>query len=158
MDAARNQIIGSSAGLIPFIEKNYVYRSLMGSNQQRQAVPLIQPQARLSVLAWKQLPLATPVRSSWLKAMVKSSKPAADEVVVKYKEGSVTYEPQHFVRSNEGTSINQKVVVNTGDKVKTGDVLIEGMSIDGWRTSTRQRPARGLHAMGRLQLRRCHHH
>ena len=43
MDAARNQIIGSSAGLIPFIEKNYVYRSLMGSNQQRQAVPLIQP-------------------------------------------------------------------------------------------------------------------
>ncbi|HZM64376.1 MAG TPA: DNA-directed RNA polymerase subunit beta, partial [Candidatus Saccharimonadales bacterium] len=40
MDAARNQIIGSSAGLIPFIEKNYVYRSLMGSNQQRQAVPL----------------------------------------------------------------------------------------------------------------------
>src|SRR5208282_3487848 len=38
MDAARNQIIGSSAGLIPFIEKNYVYRSLMGSNQQRQAV------------------------------------------------------------------------------------------------------------------------
>ena len=43
MDAARNQIIGSVAGLIPFIEKNYVYRSLMGSNQQRQAVPLIQP-------------------------------------------------------------------------------------------------------------------
>src|SRR4051812_29106804 len=43
LDAARNQIIGSSAGLIPFIEKNYVYRSLMGSNQQRQAVPLINP-------------------------------------------------------------------------------------------------------------------
>ncbi len=43
IDAARNQIIGSIAGLIPFIEKNYVYRSLMGSNQQRQAVPLIQP-------------------------------------------------------------------------------------------------------------------
>src|SRR5690606_20748055 len=39
------------------------------------------------------------------------------------------YEPQHFVRSNEGTSINQKVVVSTGDKVKKGDVLIEGMSI-----------------------------
>ncbi len=45
IDASRNQIIGSSAGLIPFIEKNYVYRSLMGSNQQRQAVPLIQPQS-----------------------------------------------------------------------------------------------------------------
>jgi DNA-directed RNA polymerase subunit beta len=43
MDDSRRQIIGSSAALIPFIEKNYVYRSLMGSNQQRQAVPLIQP-------------------------------------------------------------------------------------------------------------------
>jgi DNA-directed RNA polymerase subunit beta len=41
----------------------------------------------------------------------------------------VAYEPQHFIRSNEGTSINQKVVVSTGDKVKKGDVLIEGMSI-----------------------------
>ena len=57
------------------------------------------------------------------------TKATAEEVVVKYKEGSVTYEPQHFIRSNEGTSINQKVVVNTGDKVKDGDVLIEGMSI-----------------------------
>ncbi|MEO6760998.1 MAG: DNA-directed RNA polymerase subunit beta, partial [Candidatus Saccharimonadales bacterium] len=45
MDAARNQIIGTTAGLIPFIEKNYVYRALMGSNQQRQAVPLIAPQS-----------------------------------------------------------------------------------------------------------------
>ena len=45
VDAAQNQIIGSSAGLIPFIEKNYVYRALMGSNQQRQAVPLIAPQS-----------------------------------------------------------------------------------------------------------------
>jgi DNA-directed RNA polymerase subunit beta len=52
-------------------------------------------------------------------------------VTVKYKEGTVKYEPQHFVRSNEGTSINQKVVVNTGDKVKKGDILVEGMSIQG---------------------------
>ncbi len=60
---------------------------------------------------------------------MKSFKATAEEVVVKYKDGNVTYEPQRFVRSNEGTSINQKVVVNTGDKVKAGDVLIEGMSI-----------------------------
>jgi DNA-directed RNA polymerase subunit beta len=43
IDAALMQVVGTSAGLIPFIEKNYVYRSLMGANQQRQAVPLIQP-------------------------------------------------------------------------------------------------------------------
>ena len=45
MDASRKQIIGTSAGLIPFIEKNYVYEVLMGSNQQRQAVPLVQPKS-----------------------------------------------------------------------------------------------------------------
>jgi DNA-directed RNA polymerase subunit beta len=45
MDAARKQIVGSSAALVPFIEKNYVLRSLIGSNQQRQAVPLISPEA-----------------------------------------------------------------------------------------------------------------
>jgi DNA-directed RNA polymerase subunit beta len=50
---------------------------------------------------------------------------------VKYKEGNVTYEPQHFIRSNEGTSINQAVAVSTGDKVKAGDTLIEGMSVEG---------------------------
>ena len=55
----------------------------------------------------------------------------AQEVLVKYKEGTVTYEPQHFIRSNEGTSINQRVIVETGDKVKEGDILIEGMSIQG---------------------------
>ncbi len=131
IDAARNQIIGSSAGLIPFIEKNYVYRSLMGSNQQRQAVPLINP--------------ASPIVGTGLEAdaarntgqLVLAEGPGevtaanANEVVVKYKQGSVTYEPQRFSRSNEGTSINQKVVVSTGDKVKAGDVLIEGMSIAG---------------------------
>jgi DNA-directed RNA polymerase subunit beta len=54
---------------------------------------------------------------------------SGQEVTVKYADRSVTYEPQHFIRSNEGTSINQKVVVRTGDKVAEGDVLIEGMSI-----------------------------
>jgi DNA-directed RNA polymerase subunit beta len=129
LDASRNQIIGSSAGLIPFIEKNYVYRSLMGSNQQRQAVPLIQPASPivgtgLEVDAARntgQVILAT--------GPGEVTKATAQEVVVKYKNGSEKYEPQRFIRSNEGTSVNQKVVVNTGDKVKAGDVLIEGMSI-----------------------------
>ncbi len=132
MDASKRQIIGSSAGLIPFIEKNYVYRSLMGSNQQRQAVPLVQP--------------ARPIVGTGLEGYVASNtgqlvqaqedgevvSATAAEVVVKYKTlGKVAYQPQHFVRSNEGSCINQKVVVNGGDKVKTGDTLIEGMSIEG---------------------------
>jgi len=129
MDASQNQIIGSSAGLIPFIEKNYVYRSLMGSNQQRQAVPLIQAQSPI-VGTGLEAPAA---RNTGQVIMARADgeivKATADEVVVKYKDGTETYEPQHFVRSNEGTSINQKVVVSTGQKVKEGDVLVEGMSI-----------------------------
>lgn len=131
LDASRKQIIGSSAGLIPFIEKNYVYRSLMGSNQQRQAVPLIKPVSPL-VGTGLEAPAA---RNTGQIVMAEGSgevfKATADEVVVKYKDRQATYHPQHFVRSNEGTCINQKVVVSTGDKVKAGQPLIEGMSIEG---------------------------
>ncbi len=129
MDAAMNQVIGSSAGLIPFIEKNLVARSLMGSNQQRQAVPLIVPKS--------------PIVGTGLEAEVASNSgqlvvaedagtvltATSKEVVVEYKGGKKTYTPLRFIRSNEGTSINQKVRVNSGDKVKKGDVLIEGMSV-----------------------------
>lgn len=131
MDAAQNQIIGSSAGLIPFIEKNYVYRSLMGSNQQRQAVPLVQPSSPIVGTGLE----ATAARNTGQVILAEGDgevvKATGEDVIVAYKEGNVTYVPQHFIRSNEGTSINQKVVVSTGDKVTEGDVLIEGMSIQG---------------------------
>jgi DNA-directed RNA polymerase subunit beta len=131
MDASRKQIIGSSAGLIPFVEKNYVYRSLMGSNQQRQAVPLVQPQAPVVGTGTE----ATAARNTGQLIVAEAEgeviKATGEEVIVKYQEGNVSYRPQHFVRSNEGTSINQKVVVATGQKVKEGDPLVEGMSIQG---------------------------
>lgn len=131
IDASRNQIIGSSAGLIPFIEKNYVYRSLMGSNQQRQAVPLIQPQSPLVGTGLETSAARNTGQVVLAEFDGEVTKASAQAVVVKYKDGTNTYEPQRFVRSNEGTSVNQKVVVHTGDKVKKGDVLIEGMSIQG---------------------------
>jgi len=131
MDAAQNQIIGSSAGLIPFIEKNYVYRSLMGSNQQRQAVPLVQPRSPIVGTGLE----AAAARNTGQIILAEDDgevlKATGAEVVVQYKDGKVTYNPEHFIRSNEGSSINQKVVVGTGDKVKKGDVLVEGMSING---------------------------
>ena len=129
VDASLNQIIGSSAGLIPFIEKNYVYRSLMGSNQQRQAVPLIQPKAPIVGTGLEVAAARNTGQMLLAEGDGEVVAASGDKVSVKYKEGVVDYEPQHFVRSNEGTSINQKVVVNTGDKVKKDDVLIEGMSI-----------------------------
>ena len=130
IDASRNQIIGSSAGLIPFIEKNYVYRSLMGSNQQRQAVPLIQPSSPIVGTGLEGQAARNTGQLTLAEKNGEVTLATAQKVTVKYSDGqSITYEPQRFVRSNEGTSINQKVVVSAGDKVKTGDVLIEGMSI-----------------------------
>ncbi len=129
MDASRKQIIGSSAGLIPFIEKNYVYRSLMGSNQQRQAVPLVRPQAPIVGTGMEAPAARNTGQLTVAEADGEVIKATADEVIIKHKSGTSTYNPLHFIRSNEGTSINQKVVVNSGDKVKTGDPLVEGMSI-----------------------------
>ncbi len=132
LDASRMQIVGSSAALIPFIEKNYVYRSLMGANQQRQAVPLIKPESPLVGTGMEE----TVARNSGQVLVAEDKgevvKAEGAEVVVQYaKLGKKTYNPIHFIRSNEGSSINQKVAVVRGQKVKKGDVLIEGMSIQG---------------------------
>ncbi len=132
MDASRSQTIGSSAGLVPFIEKNYVLRSLMGSNQQRQAVPLIQPESPVVGTGFETIVAENSGQLIVAEGDGEVTKATADEVVVKYKDGkSSRYEPVHFARSNEGSSINQQVVVNSGDKVKAGTVLVEGMSISG---------------------------
>jgi len=129
MDASRMQITGSSAALIPFIEKNYVYRSLMGSNQQRQAVPLVRPSSPIVGTGLEAVVAANTGQMTVAEADGEVISSSADEVAIKYKTGTVKYQPLHFVRSNEGSSINQKVVVSTGDKVKAGQSVIEGMSI-----------------------------
>jgi DNA-directed RNA polymerase subunit beta len=129
VDAAHKQILGSSAALIPFIEKNRVDRSLTGSAMQKQAVPLLVPQSPV---------VGTGIESELAKntsqlilaegdgEVVRAD---GDEVHVKYKDGVKIYELIHFAKSNDDRSINQKVRVNRGDKVKKGDILIEGASI-----------------------------
>lgn len=131
IDAAHNQIIGSIAGLVPFIEKDRVDRALVGSNQQKQAVPLIRPQAPIIGTGLEHTTAANTGQVIVAEEAGTVTKATADEVVVEYKGRKATYNPQHYVRSNEGTSINQRVVVNNGDKVSKGDSLIEGMSIEG---------------------------
>ena len=130
MDAAPQQIVGISAGLIPFLERNYVYRSLMGANQQRQAVPLVRPE---SPIVGTGLEGPTAQNSGQVIIAEEDGEvvtATANELVVKYKNaGKKTYTPYHFVRSNDGTSMNQKVRVSIGDKVTAGQPIIEGMSI-----------------------------
>jgi len=129
MDAAHKQILGSTASLVPFIEKNRVDRSLTGSNMQKQAVPLLTPEAPTvgtgieAELAKNTSQLIT------AEADGEVVRADADEVHVKYKDGVKVYELVHFSKSNDDRSINQKTRVVRGDKVKKGDTLIEGASI-----------------------------
>jgi DNA-directed RNA polymerase subunit beta len=129
MDAAHKQILGPPAGLVPFIEKNRVDRSLTGTNMQKQAVPLLTPEAP-TVGTGIEAELAKNT-SQLICADADGEVVRADgEVVeVKYKDGTKKYELIHFAKSNDDRSINQKTRVTRGDKVKKGDTLIEGASI-----------------------------
>lgn len=130
IDAATNQTIGANATLIPFIEKDRVDRALVGANQQKQAVPLISPKAPTVGTGYEHTLALNTSQLIVAEADGEVIKATADEVVVKYKDSQKKYQPLHFVRSNEGTSMNQKVVVSSGQKVKQGDTLIEGMSVE----------------------------
>ena len=129
MDAAHRQILGSTAALVPFIEKNRIDRSLTGSNMQRQAVPLLMPQP---ATVGTGIEKAVAENSGHLvQAMADGEvvKADANEVHVKYADGVKVYELRHFVKNNDDRCYNQKVRVTRGDMVKKGDVLIEGASI-----------------------------
>ncbi len=129
MDAAHKQILGSTAALVPFIEKNRVDRSLTGSNMQKQAVPLLSPQAATvgtGIEAELAKNTSQLIIAEGTGEVVRAD---GDEVHVKYTDGVKVYEPIHFTKSNDDRSINQKVRVNRGDKVKAGDTLIEGASV-----------------------------
>lgn len=131
MDAAHRQILGSTAALVPFIEKTRVDRALTGSNMQRQAVPLLCPE---SATVGTGIEKAVAENSGHLiqaSADGEVVRADADEVHVKYADGVKIYALKHFVKNNDDRCYNQKVRVERGDKVKKGDILIEGASIAG---------------------------
>lgn len=129
MDAAHKQILGPPDGLIPFIEKNRVDRSLTGTNMQKQAVPLLTPESPTVGTGIE----ATVARNTSQLVVAEADgevvRADGNEVHVKYADGVKVYEVIHFTKSNDDRSINQKVRVFRGDMVKTGDILIEGASI-----------------------------
>jgi DNA-directed RNA polymerase subunit beta len=129
MDAANKQILGSTAALVPFIEKNRIDRSLTGSNMQRQAVPLLSPQAPTVGTGIEAQVARDSSQLVVAEADGEVVRADGDAVEVQYKDGTKTYEPIHFAKSNDDRSINQKVRVMRGDKVKAGDILIEGASV-----------------------------
>ncbi len=129
MDAAHKQILGSTASLVPFIEKNRIDRSLTGSNMQKQAVPLLTPESATVGTGIEAVLARNTSQLIVAEADGEVVRADGDEVHVKYADGVKIYELVHFAKSNDDRSINQKTRVSRGDKVKTGDVLIEGASI-----------------------------
>ncbi len=129
IDASHKQILGSTASLVPFIEKNRVDRALTGSNMQRQAVPLLQPQSPTVGTGIE----ANIARDSSQLVVAEADgeviRADGDSIEVKYAGGVKKYDLIHFTKSNDDRCINQKVRVQRGEQVAKGDILIEGMSI-----------------------------
>jgi DNA-directed RNA polymerase subunit beta len=129
VDAAHKQILGSPAALIPFIEKNRVDRSLTGAAMQKQAVPLLDPESPTVGTGIEAEVARNTSQLILAEADGEVVRADADQIHVKYKTGVKIYDLVHFAKSNDDRSINQKVRVERGQKVKTGDILIEGASV-----------------------------
>ena len=129
MDAAHKQILGSTAALVPFIEKTRVDRALTGSNMQRQAVPLLTPEPAVVGTGIEQAVAENSGHLIQAEADGEVVRADADEIHVKYADGVKVYALRHFVKNNDDRCYNQKVRVARGDRVKQGDILIEGASI-----------------------------
>jgi DNA-directed RNA polymerase subunit beta len=140
MDVAPNQIVGLSASLIPFLEHDDANRALMGSNMQRQAVPLLRPEAPivgtgLEAKAARDARVQLTAEGDGVVEFVDAS-----EIHVRYERNSEqrhisfdddlkVYKLTKFIKTNQGTSINHKPAVRKGQIVKEGDFLTEGYAV-----------------------------
>jgi DNA-directed RNA polymerase beta subunit len=133
MDVSPKQIVGVSASLIPFLENDDANRALMGSNMQRQAVPLLQPESPIVgtgvefVAARDSGAIVLAKRGGVVESV------DASRIVVRTTEnrgGVDIYNVVKFQRSNQATCVNQKSIVNIGDTVKAGDILADGPCTD----------------------------
>jgi len=142
MDVATNQITSLAAALIPFIEHDDANRALMGSNMQRQAVPLLRPEAPVVGTGLEH----RAARDS--RAIITADDKgevvyvSSTEIRIKYDRsdldqhcyfdgGIKSYDLEKFSRTNQDTCTNQRAIVKVGDKVKKGQAIADGCSTDG---------------------------
>ncbi|MGE5573463.1 MAG: DNA-directed RNA polymerase subunit beta [Bacteroidota bacterium] len=131
MDVSPKQIVSIATALIPFLENDDAGRALMGSNMQRQAVPLVRSEAPLvgTGMEYKAAVDSGAVVLARNSGQVVSA--SSDEIVIETDTGGTdTYKLLKFMRSNQGTCINQKPIVRKGERVERGDVIADGPSTD----------------------------
>ena len=137
MDVAPNQIASISASLIPFLEHDDANRALMGSNMMRQAVPLLRPESPivgtgLERRVAKDSRILINAEGEGVVTYVDANKitikydKTDEERLVSFDSDEVSYDLIKFRKTNQGTSINLKPIVETGDRVSEGQVLCEG--------------------------------
>ena len=133
MDVSPKQICSVTTALIPFLEHDDANRALMGSNMQRQAVPLIKTEAPYIGTGMEENVARDSGEALICKISGEVVSVSGDEIIVKElgTNKKINYEVKKFKRSNQATSVNQKPLVREGIKVKPGDVLADGPSTQG---------------------------
>ena len=141
MDVAPNQIVGVSASLIPFLENDDANRALMGSNMQRQAVPLVRPH---SPIVGTGLEEKVAIDSRMLinaegkgvveyvdanKIVIRYDR-SKEDLLVSFEDDLKEYNLTKFLRTNQGTCINLKPIVQRGDRVHEGMILCDGYATE----------------------------
>jgi DNA-directed RNA polymerase beta subunit len=133
MDVSPKQVVGISAALIPFLENDDANRALMGSNMQRQAVPLLTPDAPIVGTGMEYVAARDSGALVLAKRAGRVESVDASRIVVRASgsDGGVDiYALVKFQRSNQATCINQRPIVDVGDSVRKGDILADGQSTD----------------------------
>ena len=130
IDVAPRQIVGVSASLIPFLEHDDANRALMGSNMQRQAVPLLVPDSPI-VSTGMELQAARNSGQTVLAAEAgEVISVTGDSIMVMGESGPRTYQLRKYTRSNQSTCIDQKPLVRKGERVNAGQILADSYSTE----------------------------
>jgi DNA-directed RNA polymerase subunit beta len=131
MDVSARQMVSVATAMIPFLEHDDANRALMGSNMQRQAVPLVTAEAPLVGTGMEFRAAVDAGDVVVADAAGAVTEVSADAVTVMNDDGTfTTYRIAKFTRSNQGTSYNQRVLVDEGDRVEVGTPIADGPSTD----------------------------
>ena len=135
MDVSPQQVVSIAASLIPFLEHDDANRALMGSNMQRQAVPVLRAEkplvgTGLETVVARDSGVCIVAKNSGVVESVDASRIVVRVTDKKSKTASDVYNLIKYTRSNQNTCINQRPIVKSGDVVKAGDILADGPSID----------------------------